>query len=208
MKRLAVALVVSSGYAEAANNPRCDDFATEPARVSALGKIRWDAGLSGGVIASDWTMGGGVSLGAARLIDAAYIFSLDVGMRTTLLHDFNETLAWLATAFVRWYPVKLQPALGVDECGVGRKNRRWSEHHDAAGYIVADLGYGHFAYGADARRDALGIHVGVGYDLNLSMKRSLFAEATVRFDVTGSSSNMAADDARSPGPMLQIGLRF
>jgi len=180
-------------------------FSNAPPSYTLANTLRWDLALSATELSRDWRFAGTFGLGVAKIVDVSYQ-SFDIGAHATLGTTVGNVTALFETAEadVRFYPIKLRQALGIDQRGCGTKTRRWSETTDGVGYILARVGYGHVG-GDVPTHQAFLLTPGVGYEGNLGEGRltSLFAQVAWRFDVFGGGTGFPIG-----GPFLEAGLRF
>lgn len=199
----------------------CDAHNPRPRDHQLGGKLRWDVGAAGLGVADGWKLGAGLLGGVTYLIDWKYVFSVDAGVRATVGSQVTSTkiIDGLFEGELRWYPLKVRQAFGIDECDCGTKTRRWSEAHDYVPYALVLGGYGHMRNVDAGSRDAFLLSTGLGVDLNLAQtsrcpdqdptakvggnRHAIFVQAGWRFDVAGSGST-----ARLGGPFLEAGVRL
>jgi hypothetical protein len=228
MRYLVALLVILSAASSAhAQLDPCDPHSPSGGDRShpLLGQLRWDLAADALEVARGGTDGAGLTASVTKLHDSAYFLNFDYGVRGTVAQSFTsvKALDLLAELEVRWYPIKDTQTTGIDQCGCGTKTRRWSNTHDAVGYILLLGGYGHERESGVGSRDALTASVGLGYEINLTddattcidpnldpttpktgTRRSLFAQAGFRFDVAGNADQVN----RVGGWFLEAGIRF
>lgn len=225
IRRGLVAIACVSSAAAHADVDHCDIHSSAPPEHPLSGKLRWDLAATGLRLADNWKLGAGLSLGVSTLFDKWYQ-SVDLGIHATFGTELASTklIDAIAELELRWYPVKLRQAKGIDECGCGTKTRRWSEHSDGIGYLLFRAGYGHMRYVDVATRDAFLAGFGVGYELNLKEtpkcptndpnvplggnRRSLFVQTAWRWDVFGNTSSPMNSSVRVGGLFIEAGARL
>jgi hypothetical protein len=205
--RIAAIVITFVGVARPAiaDEAHCGRFASLPPRRPLSGQLRWDIGAGAEALVTGSRFDAELDVGVTKILDYAYQ-SLDLGVHATVGGAMTSPRAYLETIEIalRYYPVKLRQAFGIDECGDGTKSRRWSEHSDGAGYLSLRTGYGHLGGDVPAH-DGWLISPSFGYEWNLGEGRttSLFVQLGWRFDVIGNSS-----DIEFGGPLVELGLRL
>jgi hypothetical protein len=188
-----------------ADEAHCGDFASLPPRIALVDQLRWDVAFDVVPHFSPNQVDGEISVGVTKIVDIAFQ-SLDIGLRANGGGSMTSPRSYVETVEggVRFYPVKLRQAFGIDECGKGTKTRRWSEQTDGVGYLAFALGYGHSE--GDARgHDAMLVVPGVGYEWNLGEGRvsSFFVQIDWRTDAVGNAAAVTLS-----GPRVTAGLRL
>lgn len=203
--RIASVVLVLTTSSASADDAHCGDFASLPPRIPLTGELRWDVAFAAIPLFSPNQLDGEISLGVTKLVDIGFQ-SLDLGIRANAGGPMTSPRAYVDTveAVVRFYPVKLRQAFGINECGEGTKTRRWSEQTDGVGYITFGLGYGR-SEGDNTSHDAMLVVPGVGYEWNVGEGRttSLFLQLDWRADAVGNAAKVTLS-----GPRLTAGLRL
>ncbi len=201
----AVLFVCWTQVARAQDDPCKNPFTAIRRFYPFWNTLRWEMALSADELSHDWHAAGVASLGVAKIVDVGFQ-SIDLGTIASLGTSLGSTSALFQTveAQGRFYPVKLRQTFGLDQCGVGTKTRRWSEHTDGVGYLMARAGYGHAGSGVPSH-NAILLTPGAGYEQNLGDGRitSVFLQLAWRFDLLAHAASFPLG-----GPTLDIGFRF
>jgi hypothetical protein len=197
-------LFAFSHHAWAQDDPCKNPFTSIPRTYPFGNTLRWDLALSAGELSHDWHPAATANLGVAKIVDVSYQ-SFDLGAHASIGTSLGDVSALFETAEAegRFYPVKLRQTFGLDQCGDGTKTRRWSEHTDGVGYLLARAGYGHAGGGVPSHSTIL-LTPGFGYEQNLGDGRlmSLFFQLAWRFDLLTHGASFPLG-----GPFLEVGFR-